>query len=184
MVELSGLTRFYSLALNPASLLYPVLKESLDATYTNCVFEHDTTQLEANSRDFLSRASCLNITASYIVQSLRPFLADPASILSALYYPQICWSTTNYRAQMHQPTNDFTPGFGGVFTMEFEDVELASIFFNDLNVHKGPSLGANITLAQPYVQTVFHSKKAGQQTPDCMNLLSVSLSGLKTRKHC
>ena len=154
------LTRCSSLVLNPASPLYPVFKESLDSTYTNCVFERDTAQLEKNSRDFLSRASRLNTTASYIVRSLRPLVADPASVLTALYYPEICWSTANYRAQMRQPTKYFTPGFGGLFTMEFENVELASIFFNALNVHKGPSLGANVTLAQPYVQTVFYKQKA------------------------
>ena len=44
--------------------------------------------------------------------------------------------------------------------MQFENVEVASVFFNALNVHKGPSLGANITLVQPYVQTVFHKQKA------------------------
>ena len=156
----SGLLTYPSLVLNPASPLYPVLKKSLDATYTNRLFERDTAQLEKNSRDFLYRASRLNDTASYIVRSLQIFVSDPASILTALYYPEICWSTANYRAQMHQPTKEFTPGFGGLFTMEFEDVELASIFFNALNVHKGPSLGAHITLAQPYVQTVFYKQKA------------------------
>ena len=154
------LTRCPSLVLNPASPLYSVLKAALDATYTNCVFERDTAQLELNSRDFLSRVSRMNNTASYLVKSLRPLIADPESVLTALYYPEICWSTANYRAQMRQPTKHFTPGYGGLFTMEFEDVEVASVFFNALNVHKGPSLGASVTLAQPYVQTVFYKQKA------------------------
>lgn len=60
---------------------------------------------------------------------------------------------------MRRTTEEFTPGFGGLFTLQFEDVHLASVFFNALNVHKGPSLGAHITLCQPYVQTVFHKQK-------------------------
>ncbi|KAG0154210.1 hypothetical protein PDIDSM_1590 [Penicillium digitatum] len=41
---------------------------------------------------------------------------------------------------MRQPTEEFTPGYGGLFTLQFEDAEMASVFFNALNVHKGPSL--------------------------------------------
>lgn len=60
---------------------------------------------------------------------------------------------------MRPPTADFTPGYGGLFTIEFESVSAATSFFNALDVHKGPSLGANVTLAQPYVQTVFTKEK-------------------------
>lgn len=60
---------------------------------------------------------------------------------------------------MH-PSTDFNPWFGSLFTMQFEDVKFAEIFFDTLDVHKGPSLGATFTLAQPYVQTVFHDKIA------------------------
>lgn len=65
---------------------------------------------------------------------------------------------------MRQPTEDFTPGFGGLFTMQFENVEVASVFFNALNVHKGPSLGANITLVQPYVLSATVSSIAPPST--------------------
>lgn len=105
-----------------------MLKGSLDTTYSSCVFERDAAQLEKNSRDFLSRASRLNTTASYIVRSIQPLLTDLISILTDLFYPEFCWSIAYYRAQMRQPTKDFTPGFGGLFTMQFENVEVASVF--------------------------------------------------------
>ena len=60
---------------------------------------------------------------------------------------------------MRPPTEDFEAGYGGLFTIEFESVDSASTFFNSAMVHKGPSLGANLTLLQPYVQTVFHKDK-------------------------
>ena len=60
---------------------------------------------------------------------------------------------------MRPPTGDFTAGYGGLFTIEFESIAAASAFFNAANVHKGPSLGAHLTLLQPYVQTVFFKEK-------------------------
>ena len=51
------------------------------------------------------------------------------------------------------------PGYGGVFTLEFSTVDAAAAFFDASDVHKGPSLGANLTLMQPYVQTVFFKEK-------------------------
>lgn len=89
---------------------------------------------------------------------------NPSSVLTNIYYPEIDPATSNYRTHLRRETDDFRPGFGGLFTLQFEDVHLASVFFNALNVHKGPSLGASVTLSQPYVQTVFHKQKewAGQ----------------------
>ena len=61
---------------------------------------------------------------------------------------------------MRQDSSNFKPGYGGLFTLEFESEKAASVFFNNLDVHKGPSLGVVVTLAQPYVQTVFAREKA------------------------
>lgn len=44
------------------------------------------------------------------------------------------------------------------------DISTATAFFDALNIHKGPSLGAQYTLAQPYVQTVFQKEKAWAAT--------------------
>lgn len=60
---------------------------------------------------------------------------------------------------MRHDSPEFTPGYGGLFTLEFEEEKAASTFFNTLEVHKGPSLGITVTLAQPYVQTVFANDK-------------------------
>lgn len=143
---------------------YSSLKTLLDGSYINTMFREDAAQLEENSRDLLHRTSKLNSTSSYLVRSLQPLVNDPSSVITNIYYPEIDPATSNYRAHLRRETDDFTPGFGGLFTLQFEDVHLASIFFNALNVHKGPSLGASVTLSQPYVQTVFHKQKewAGQ----------------------
>ncbi|KAL9597952.1 MAG: hypothetical protein Q9179_004091 [Wetmoreana sp. 5 TL-2023] len=65
----------------------------------------------------------------------------------------------NYQDRMRLDSPEFTPGFGGLFTLEFESETAASTFFNVLEIHKGPSLGVCVTLAQPYVQTVFARDK-------------------------
>ena len=60
---------------------------------------------------------------------------------------------------MRAPTAEFVPGYGGLFTLEFESVITAATFFDAVNIHKGPSLGAAVSIAQPYVQTVFTREK-------------------------
>ncbi|KAJ5887908.1 Cystathionine gamma-synthase [Penicillium taxi] len=147
-----------SLVLNPASPFYSDLKRIIEKSYQNHLFSADAIKLEMNSRDFLDRTARINDTASYIMRSLKPLVNDSTCVLTKLYHPELDPRPENYRAQMRKETKYFKPGYGGLFTMQFEDVELAKVFFNCLNVHKGPSLGAPVTLAQPYVQTVFHNQ--------------------------
>lgn len=138
---------------------YQQLKRLFQKGYLNELYVDDAVQLELNSRDFLSRAVHVNTTTQLLVNFLQGLKSKPRSSITAVYYPSLCWSVENYRAQMRASTDDFTPGFGGLFTIEFESVEKASVFFDNAAVHKGPSLGANMTLLQPYVQTVFYQEK-------------------------
>ncbi|KAL4782540.1 pyridoxal phosphate-dependent transferase [Aspergillus varians] len=147
-----------SVILNPSSKFYSTFKK-LFSTYPNELYPRDAIQLEYNSRDFLPRAAKMNETAMHLVSSLYHHVSDPGSILTNIYYPAVCWSIKNYRARLRPDTVDFTPGYGCLFTLEFASVESASRFFDALQVHKGPSLGGNLTLAQPYVQTVFFREK-------------------------
>ncbi|KAI9925961.1 hypothetical protein MW887_004420 [Aspergillus wentii] len=149
-----------SIVLNSASSFYPDWKNDLELNYRNYLYGGDAQQLEENSRDLLMRTTHINNSASYLAESLQPLCDDPKSAITHVYHPKLDPQPENYRAQMRQPTEEFIPGYGGLFTIQFEDVEQASVFFNALNVHKGPSLGAPVTLAQPYVQTVFHKQKA------------------------
>ena len=60
---------------------------------------------------------------------------------------------------MRPKTSDFAPGFGGVLAVSFKTVTAAAAFFDNLEVYKGPSFGANVTIAIPYVQLVFQKEK-------------------------
>lgn len=149
-----------STVINPSSPLYSELKVLLDTSYTNHIYKRDTAKLEANSRNYLERTTQLNSTAQYLVSALTKFKEDHSDILTGVYYPEVCWSKENYAAVQRPPTKEFAPGFGGLFTIEFADLPTAITFFNNLHgIYKGPSLGASVTLAQPYVQTVFHKEK-------------------------
>lgn len=148
-----------SIFLNPSLPFYMPLKQSLDSTYVNEFFAADSRVLEYNSRKFLARAATMNRNALHLVSVLSAFAGTPSSTLMHVYYPSTCWSRENYKACMRNATAEFVPGYGGLFTLEFEGVVAAEAFFDALNVHKGPSLGAHVTLAQPYVQTVFMREK-------------------------
>ncbi|KAL8748240.1 MAG: hypothetical protein Q9184_007474 [Pyrenodesmia sp. 2 TL-2023] len=138
---------------------YKQLKCLFRQGYQNELYVDDAVQLELNSRNFLLRAVHVNTTTQLLVDFFQGLQLRPRSSITAVYYPSLCWSVENYRAQMRAPTDEFTPGFGGLFTVEFESVEKASVFFNNAAMHKGPSLGASMTLLQPYVQTVFYQGK-------------------------
>lgn len=149
-----------SIVLNPAQPFCESLKKLLASTYVNELFGADALVLEYNSRKFLPRAAVMNRNAEHLVTALQPYAGASSSTLTHVYYPSTCpWSQRNYKAFMRETTPECTPGYGGLFTLEFESVLAAATFFDALNVHKGPSLGASVTLAQPYVQTVFMREK-------------------------
>lgn len=146
--------------LNASSPHYNELKPALDAEYQDDLESLDAVRLEINSRDLLPRVAQTDASAAYLVSKLLPLAYDPRSTITRLYYPTVCpRSRVNYTALMRTRTCEFTPGYGSLFTIELSTVEAAAAFFDNLNLHKGPSLGSNLTLVQPYVQTVFHKEK-------------------------
>lgn len=146
--------------LNPSSPHYSELKIALDAEYQDDLENLDAIRLEINSRDFLARVAQTNASTAYLITSLLPFVYNPRSIIRRLYYPTLCpRSCANYTALMRTQTCELKPGYGSLFTIELSTVEAAAAFFDNLNLHKGPSLGSNLTLVQPYVQTVFFREK-------------------------
>lgn len=125
----------------------------------NRLYVDDALRLESNSKSYLDRTRQVNETALYLVNNLLPFVSDPLSSIKSLYYPSVCWSRENYHRQMRPKTYEFKPGYGGLFTIEFQDTMSAASFFDNLQVCKGPSFGADITIALPYVQMVLQKEK-------------------------
>ncbi|OAA35705.1 Cys/Met metabolism, pyridoxal phosphate-dependent enzyme [Beauveria brongniartii RCEF 3172] len=148
-----------SVVVNPNFHYYQELTTVLTATHVNNLYAEDALQLESNSRNYLERFTQQNKTAAYLIDFLFPYVADPKSALTTIYSPRVCWSRENYCKFMRPATEEFEPGFGSVFGVDFETTVQASAFFDNLPVCKGPSFGANVTIALPYVQLVMQKQK-------------------------
>jgi cystathionine gamma-synthase len=145
-----------SAVLNPASSRYRELKELFENHYHNDLFAGDAEALEHNSRDYIPRSAILNRNAENLVEYLERQASDPSSTVKTVYYPTTNDSSrANYRAYMRPATEEFEPGYGCLFSVEFDNLDATIAFYDKLNVHKGPHLGAHLTLALPYSMGIY-----------------------------
>ncbi|KAK6201674.1 cystathionine gamma-synthase [Scheffersomyces amazonensis] len=129
-----------SIVLNPLSPLYSSLKKFFDNEYEDLFWAEDALWLERNSRDFTERATRIDQTALKVFELLQN-----SSIISKVYYPYIS-NSRKYYEEIKTPNG----GYGGLMSFLFHNPSHAVSFFNAVNLHKGPSLGTNFTLACPY----------------------------------
>ncbi|KAK6580510.1 hypothetical protein PZA11_006746 [Diplocarpon coronariae] len=144
-----------SAVLNPSSSRYAELKELLTMKYENTFWSGDAETLEKNSRDYLSRSAILNKNAETLVAYLHAQASNPASHVAKVYYPTTSPTLSSYQARMRQPSAEFTPGYGCLFSLELDTVEATKDFYDHLDVHQGPHLGAHLTLAMPYAKALY-----------------------------
>ncbi|KAG7661411.1 STR2 [[Candida] subhashii] len=129
-----------SLILNPLSSYYPTLKKFFNEEYEDLFWAEDALWLERNSRDFASRVHKIDQTAEQVVE-----LLSQSPLISKVYYPSLSASKKHY-----DDIKTHNGGYGGLISFLFHDPDEAVKFFNAVNLHKGPSLGTNFTLACPY----------------------------------
>lgn len=129
-----------SLILNPLSTSYKKLKAFFNNNYEDLYWAEDALYLERNSRDFESRARMIDRNAEEVIKLLQE-----SEIISQIYYPSLSPTKHHYDA-VKTPNG----GYGGLISMLFKEPKHAITFFNAVNLHKGPSLGTNFTLACPY----------------------------------
>lgn len=129
-----------SLILNPLSSNYKRLKSYFDENYEDLYWAEDALYLERNSRDFEDRAKIIDQNAEEVVKLLQE-----SSVIDKIYYPSLTSSKKHYD-RVKTPSG----GYGGLISMLFKEPRQAITFFNAINLHKGPSLGTNFTLACPY----------------------------------
>ena len=141
--------------LNPSSPRYTQLKGLFGEHYQNYMYSADAEVLEQNSRNYIERSITLNNNTARLVSYLQTQADNPTSSVAKLYYPSVSPSRPNYEARMRKPTPDFTPGYGCLFSMEFDSVASTIAFYDNLHVHQGPHLGAHLTLAMPYVKGLY-----------------------------
>ncbi|CZS91414.1 hypothetical protein WAI453_011674 [Rhynchosporium graminicola] len=147
-----------SAILNPASRKYKELKPLFDKNYFPELYYLDAEAIERNSRDYLSRTTKLNHNARTLATYLLTRSEEPNSPIVAVYYPSINPSRAILKQFMRPATEEFTPGYGCIFTIELRDIMTASTFYDNLNVHKGGHVGAPSTLAFPFTMGVHYTR--------------------------
>jgi cystathionine gamma-synthase len=128
---------------------YNKLKWLFEKYYHNDLFEGDAKVLEFNSRDYLPRSAILNRNAEALTTFLHQQQSTnrTTSIKQVLYPPK---STTfnNFKAFQRTGTSDFlNPGYGCLFSVEFDNYDSTIAFYDAIQVHVSPHLGAHRTLA-------------------------------------
>ncbi|KAI5466528.1 pyridoxal phosphate-dependent transferase [Mariannaea sp. PMI_226] len=149
-IVVSSLTKIFSgdsnvmggsAILNPESRYYKALKSTLQTEYEDTYWHEDIIFMERNSRDFDSRVERINTNAEAICDVLR---AHP--LVKDVYYPKYNPTKPNYDA-CRLPNG----GYGGLLSIVFDRAEQAQVFYDTMDIAKGPSLGTNFTLCSPYV---------------------------------
>ena len=125
---------------NPHGRMYQSLKKTLDVEHEDNYWAEDALFMERNSRDFISRIERVNVNAEAIADLLH---ASP--LVKQVYYPKYRPSKIYY-----EQCRNVGGGYGGLLSVTFKHVEEAVVFFDALEVQKGPSLGTNFTLSSPY----------------------------------
>ena len=144
-----------SAVLNPSGSRYTELKSMFQELYRNDLANPDAVVLEHNSIDYLARSKILNNNTLRLVEYLQTKAADPNSTVSKVYYTTTSDSLPYYKERMRPATSDFAPGYGCLFSFEFDTLEAMAAFYDNINVHIGPHLGAHLTLALPYVKGIY-----------------------------
>ncbi|KAH8810783.1 pyridoxal phosphate-dependent transferase [Xylogone sp. PMI_703] len=147
-----------SVILNPDSPKYDQLKELFHQNYIPELYGEDAKVIEANSHDYLVRTTKLNQNAEDLVRYLHSCAQDPRGAIRKVYYTSHSVSTEHYQQFMRPATPDFKPGYGCLFSVEFEDIPTTIAFYDTLNVHKGPHLGAPFTLAFAYTMCLYGTR--------------------------
>ena len=130
-----------AIILNNSSPFVDRLRNALVNENGNGLWDGDAIALLENSRDYHNRMQRVNETAPKLVSWLEE---HPA--VERVWYP-----TGETRACYDQVRRS-GGGYSGLFSLLLKDAEIKSpVFYDALRICKGPSLGANFSLACPYM---------------------------------
>ncbi len=146
-VVVTSLTKYFSgygdvlagcATVNPDSRHAVWLRDALNHGFEELVPDADIEVLERNSRDVRQRVTSINHNAALIAQR---FADHP--LVASVYYPGLSASDSALR---HRDRGD-----GGLMSIVLRNPEVTTpVFFDNLEVCKGPNLGTNFTLCCPY----------------------------------
>ncbi|KAM7208102.1 vacuolar transporter chaperone 4 [Naviculisporaceae sp. PSN 640] len=162
-----------SVILNPSLPFYTTaFKPALKSQHKNELYSGDATKLLVNSADYLSRSAILNRNAQAIADLAFSYSSSSTDtnnkkvLVKTVLYPTYSPTLANYQQYMRQAQasldekgEKFHPGHGCLLSIEFIDKPTAIKFYDSLHVHKGPHLGAHLTLAMPYNEMVWGNEE-------------------------
>lgn len=129
--------------MNPNSRHYNRISSQLATQYQGvCCFPPDVAVLKRNSVNMASRVRKANANAMTVVDFLRH-----QPLIAQVLHPSLGPTSPNY--ERHRRRDG---GYGNVMSVVFKNPDSARCFYDNLDVCKGSSFGANFTLAIPYVQ--------------------------------
>ena len=83
-------------------------------------------------------------------------ISDPDSPVVNVQFPTFSGTKQNYDAVMRRSTPEMPePGYGCLFTVDFESVEMAEVFYDSCGFYSTPHLGAHVTLMNAYNMLVY-----------------------------
>ncbi|EDO18804.1 hypothetical protein Kpol_1028p80 [Vanderwaltozyma polyspora DSM 70294] len=154
-----------SMVLNPQEKLYSFAQVFMSqlGEYEDHLWCEDAIYLERNSRDFIARTIKTNQNTEFLLKKVLLAQEGPSKLFKKIFYPSLtsAESKVNYdavRCKSIDKDSDEEGGYGGLFSLAFNKIEQAKIFFNELNLSKGPSLGTNFTLSCPYTVLMYYDK--------------------------
>ena len=176
-----------SAVLSPSSPKYVELKALLATNYEPVLYVRDAEVLEHNSEDYLERSTILNRNAQKLAEYLQTYAANPSSCVKKVFYPTLVPSGANYTRYMRPSTPEFTPGYGCLLTLEFENISQMRAAYDVVGeyIHVSPHLGAHRTLMLPYAKALYAENldwAAGFDVRETQMRISVGLEDVQELK--
>ncbi|SCU78810.1 LADA_0A07800g1_1 [Lachancea dasiensis] len=135
-----------SLVLNPRSPLYSFAQQFFqNGDFEDLLWCEDVIYLERNSRDFVTRTLTINENTKQLLEDV--LIPEEGKLFKKIFYPSL---TSEETKKNFDAIKCRKGGYGGLFSLTFYSESQAQVFFDSLNLCKGPSLGTNFTLACPY----------------------------------
>jgi cystathionine gamma-synthase len=154
--------------INPNSKHHSTLSALLHTAYEDLYFPLDAKTIAHNSSDFAARVHKCNKTALQIAN----FLASHPSVESVNYPNMVA------TAPLYERYRRAEGGYGFLLSVIFHQPESAVLFYDTLDVWKGPTVGTNFSISIPY-SALAHAKEqdwaASHAVPKHIVRLSVGL---------
>lgn len=130
---------------------YEAVKKALDATYENTIWSGDAQAVADNGRHFSKIMPIINSNAEALVNWMQSRYVGNGGPIQNIFYPSKT-GPEQYGAVLKEGG-----GYGGLFTLEMNDPNVAYRYFDALQISKGPSLGTFYSMACLYTWLA-HSK--------------------------